>query len=110
MLGAYLTGADLTGANLKGARLSNADLRKAFLTGACLRNAGLNNANLEQVDLRAADLTGAEFDELEAVAGADFSLVQGLSDRQRHYLLNQSDTVLDTWNVFTRQTTRESLS
>lgn len=110
MLGAYLTGADLTGANLKGARLTNADLRKAFLTGACLRDAGLNNANLAQVDLRAADLTGAEFDELEAFAGADFSLVQGLSDRQRAYLLNHNDTILDTWNSFTRQTTRDSLA
>ncbi len=110
LLGAYLRGADLTGANLQGARLSGADLRHAYLTGAYLRNARLTGANLAAVDLRAADLTDAEFEHLETIAGADFTLAQGLSDTMRSRLLNHPAKELETRNSFTRRTTRESLT
>uniref|UniRef100_UPI00286A6C28 pentapeptide repeat-containing protein n=1 Tax=Chamaesiphon sp. OTE_8_metabat_110 TaxID=2964696 RepID=UPI00286A6C28 len=109
-LGAYLSGADLTGANLQNSRLSGATLQRAFLTGASLRNARLNGVNLAGVDFRAADLSGVEMENLESIAGADFTQVQGLSDRLRHVLLSRSGAELDTWNVFTRRTTRQSLS
>jgi uncharacterized protein YjbI with pentapeptide repeats len=70
----------------------------------------LNGANLAGVDLRAVDLTDAEFEQLESIAGADFTNVQGLSEEKRSRLLNHSIEELDTWNSFTRRTTRESLS
>ena len=109
-LGAYLSGADLTGANLQNTKLSGATLQRAFLTGASLRNARLNGVNLAGVDLRAADLSGVEMENLESIAGADFSDVQGLSDNMRSMLLRRSGAELDTWNVFTRRTTRQSLT
>jgi uncharacterized protein YjbI with pentapeptide repeats len=109
LLGAYLSGADLTGANLEGVSFSGANLREAFLTGAYLRNARLNGAELQNVDLRAADLTGAELNNLQSIAGADFSSVQGLSPSVRGMLCSRPTAELDTWNPFTRRTTRESL-
>jgi uncharacterized protein YjbI with pentapeptide repeats len=109
LLGAYLGGADLRGANLQGARLVQADLRGACLTGAFLRQARLNGANLAGVDLRAADLTDAEFEQFESIAGADFTLVQGLSAEMRSRLLAHPPAELDTCHVLTRRTTRESL-
>jgi uncharacterized protein YjbI with pentapeptide repeats len=109
LLGAYLGGADLTGANLQNARLSQADLRKAFFTGASLRGARLNGANVAGVDFRAVDFTGVEFDSLESIGGADFASSIGLTDSQRRYLLSHSEIELDTWNNFTRRTTRQSL-
>jgi uncharacterized protein YjbI with pentapeptide repeats len=109
LLGAYLNGADLTGANLQNARLSGANLRLAFLTGAYLRNARLNGADLQGVDLRAADLSGVEMEHLQSIAGADFSLVRGLSEANRAMLLGRSSAELDVWNSYTRQTTRQSL-
>jgi uncharacterized protein YjbI with pentapeptide repeats len=65
--------------------------------------------NLAGVDLRAADLSGVEMENLESIAGADFSQVQGLNDNTRSMLLNRSGAELDTWNAFTRRTTRQSL-
>jgi uncharacterized protein YjbI with pentapeptide repeats len=94
--GGYLSGADLTGANLQDAALSGADLHRAYLTGA-------------MVDLRAANLSGVEFEHLGSIAGADFSLVQGLSDNARAMLKSRPPAELDVWNSFTRRTTRESL-
>lgn len=51
-------------------------------------------------------LTGAEFDTLESIARADFSQVQGLSEDLRKRLLDYPLEQLDTWNSFTRKTTR----
>lgn len=44
------------------------------------------------------------------IAGADFDSVQNLSSANRAMLLSQSADQLDTWNPFTRRTTRESLA
>lgn len=110
LLGAYLNGADLTGANLQNARLSGSTMRLAFLTGAYLRNARLNGVDLQGADLRAADLSNVEMENLQSIAGADFSLVQGLSEANRAMLLKRPTTELDVWNPYTRRTTRQSLS
>ncbi|MEO0491708.1 MAG: hypothetical protein AAFZ49_19470 [Cyanobacteria bacterium J06659_2] len=59
--------------------------------------------------MRAVDFTDAEFDTLESIAGADFTLVQGISQEKRAYLQSRPEAELDTWNAFTRKTTRESL-
>ncbi|HBE47852.1 MAG TPA: pentapeptide repeat-containing protein, partial [Cyanobacteria bacterium UBA11369] len=106
---ASLSGADLTGANLQNARMSGADLRLSYLAGACLRNVRLNNVDLQGADLRAADFTGVEIEQLNNIAGADFSRIQGMSEAIRKMLLSRPDTELDVWNAFTRRTTRESL-
>jgi uncharacterized protein YjbI with pentapeptide repeats len=98
------------GANLNGARLVQADLRTAMLTGVFLRSARLNGANLAGADLRAADLTGVEFEQFESIAGADFPLVQGLSDGMRARLLSHPAEQLETMHPLTLITTRESLS
>ena len=108
-MGAYLGGADLTGANLQRARLSQADLRRASLTGASLRNARLQGANLMGADLRAVDFTGTEFEQLESIAGADFTLAQGLTQEQRVLLLGFPSQDLDLPHGLTRNTPRESL-
>ena len=110
LLGAYLGGADLTGANLSGARLAQADLRRALLTGACLRHARLNGANLARADLRAADLTDAAFEQFETIAGADFTLVQGLSDEMKSCLLRQPAQELEAIHPLTLKTTLASLT
>jgi uncharacterized protein YjbI with pentapeptide repeats len=107
--GAYLSGADLTGANLEGAALSGASLQNAFLTGAYLRNAILIGVELQGADLRAADLTGANLEQLKSIAGADFSLVQGLSEQTRAMLCSRGSQELGTWNAFTRNYTAQSL-
>ena len=109
MMGAYLSGADLTGAILDDVSLSGANLQKAILTGASLRNARLANSEFKGVDLRAADLTGANIENLQNIAGADFSMVKGLSDRDRASLLSFSAQDLSTWNSYTRCNTRDSL-
>jgi uncharacterized protein YjbI with pentapeptide repeats len=90
--------------------LAHADLRRAWLTGAFLRQARLNGANLAGVDLRAADLTDVEFEELESIAGADFTHVQGLSEAMRLRLLNQPTQELETHHPLTLKTTRASLA
>jgi uncharacterized protein YjbI with pentapeptide repeats len=100
--GAYLSGADLTGANLEGAALSGANLQNAFLTGAYLRNAMLIGVELQGADLRAADLTGANLDQLKSIAGADFTLAQGLSDATKAMLCSRNAQEIGTWNAFTR--------
>jgi hypothetical protein len=65
--------------------------------------------DLTKFDLRAADLTDIEFEQIESIAGADFSQVQGLSAEKRSHLLSHSTQELETWNSFTRRTTRDSL-
>lgn len=109
MRGAYLSGADLTGANLEGAALSGANLQGAFLTGAYLRRALLVGVELQSSDLRAADLTEANLDRVQSVAGADFTLVQGLSEETRAMLCSRPAQELGTWNAFTRNNTAQSL-
>jgi uncharacterized protein YjbI with pentapeptide repeats len=109
LLGAYMCGTDLRGANLANARMSSADLRLASLVGAYLRGVSFNNVNLAGTDLRAADLTGVEIDQIESIAGADFSRIQGMSDNLRALLRSRPAKELDVWNAFTRQTTRNSL-
>ncbi len=74
-----------------------------------LTNARLNGANLAGADVRAADLTDIEFEQLESVAGADFTHVQGLSEEMRSRLLSQPAQELDTPHALTRRTTRASL-
>jgi uncharacterized protein YjbI with pentapeptide repeats len=66
--------------------------------------------NLQGADLRAADLTDIKIEHLESIAGADFSQVQGLSNDIRSMLLGRSGLELDTWNPFTRRTTKQSLT
>ncbi|WP_235006753.1 pentapeptide repeat-containing protein [Calothrix rhizosoleniae] len=109
LLGAYLSGADMTGANLENACLSGADLRVAFLTGAYLYNARFNGADLQGADFRAADMTGVEIEHIQSIAGADFTMVQGLSQETRARLCARPSQELDIWNSYTRRTTRESL-
>ncbi|MCS6958879.1 MAG: pentapeptide repeat-containing protein [Pseudanabaenaceae cyanobacterium SKYGB_i_bin29] len=108
LLGAYLGGADLTGANLRGARLSQADLRYAFLTGANLQGARLTGANLAGADLRATNWAEVDIDRLDSIAGADFSLAVGMSDRLRQFFLSLPG--IDELHPLTRRSTRESLS
>lgn len=107
--GTYLSGADLTEANLTGAALSGANLQNAFLTGACLRNAKLIGAELKGADLRAADLTDANLEQLANIAGADFTLAQGLTDAMKSMLRGHSPQELGTWNSHTRTSTAHSL-
>ena len=107
--GAYLSGADLTGANLEGAALSGASLQNAFLTGAYLRNAILIGVELQGADLRAADLTGANLEQLKSIAGADFTLAQGLTQETKAMLCSRDPKELGTWNTFTRNNTAQSL-
>jgi hypothetical protein len=54
-------------------------------------------------------LTDIKIEHVESISGADFSQVQGLSDDIRSILLGRSAAELDTWNAFTRRTTRQSL-
>lgn len=108
LLGAYLGGADLTRANLRGAKLSQADLRYAFLTGANLQGARLTGANLAGADLRATNWAEVDIDRIESIAGADFSLAVGMSDRLRQFFLSLPG--IDELHPLTRRSTRESLS
>ena len=108
-LGAYLSGADMTGANLKNACLSGANLQVAFLAGACLCKARLNGADLRGADFRAADMTGVEMEHVQSIAGADFTMVQGLHKETKAQLSTRHFTELDVWNAYTRKTTRDSL-
>ena len=80
-----------------------------MLTGASLRQARLNGANLAGADLRAADLTEAAFEQLETIAGADFSQVQGLSEELRSRLLSQPAQELETIHPLTLKRTVDSL-
>ncbi|MEM8831595.1 MAG: pentapeptide repeat-containing protein [Cyanobacteria bacterium P01_G01_bin.19] len=109
MIGAYLSGADLTGAILDDVSFSGANLQKAILTGASLRGARLGNAELKGVDFRAADFTGASLDNIQNVAGADFSMAVGLDDAARAAILKFSAQDLTTWNAYTRCNTKDSL-
>ena len=110
LIGAYLSGADLTGAILDDVSLSGANLQKAIATGASFRNARMGNTELEGVDFRAADLTGAILENLQNIAGADFSMVKGLSEQARSAILNFPASDLTTWNAYTRCNTRDSLN
>jgi hypothetical protein len=47
---------------------------------------------------------------LQSIAGADFTLAQGLSEANRAKLLSRSSAELDVWNPYTRRTTRQSLT
>ena len=98
--------ADEQACNLLVAALT--DGAAAIRTEAAAALGQVNGANLAGVDLRAADLTDIEFEQIESIAGADFSQVQGLSAEKRSHLVNHSAAELDTWNSFTRHTTRES--
>ena len=109
MIGAYLSGADFTGAILDDVSFSGAILQKAIMTGASLRNARLGNTELKGVDLRAADLTEANLENLQNIAGADFSYVKGLSDQGRSHILSFPAQDLTTWNSYTRCNTKDSL-
>ncbi|MGH2414464.1 MAG: pentapeptide repeat-containing protein, partial [Microcystaceae cyanobacterium] len=64
---------------------------------------------LQGADLRAADLTGANLEQLQSIAGADFTLAQGLSEETRAMLCSRSAQELGTWNAFTRSNTGASL-
>jgi uncharacterized protein YjbI with pentapeptide repeats len=66
---------NLSGMMLAQVNLSGADLREADLTDANLQDAQMSGA-----DLLAADLSGVEIEHLQSIAGADFTLAQGLSD------------------------------
>lgn len=74
-----------------------------------MRNARLINVELQGADLRGADLTGASLEQLQSIAGADFTLVQGLSHETRAMLCGLSSKDLSTWNSFTRTNTAQSL-
>jgi uncharacterized protein YjbI with pentapeptide repeats len=65
---------------------------------------------LSEADLRATDLTDAEFEQLESIAGADFSRVQGMSDVMRSRLLSQPVKQLETHHPTTLKITLSSLS
>ena len=75
-----------------------------------MRNARIGGAELKGADLRAADLTGVDFSNLTNIAGADFSLAQGLSEAAKAQILSYPTTDLNTWNPYTRKTTQDSLS
>ena len=109
LFGTYLSGANLQGANLSGAGLSGANLQKSFLIGANLQGVNLAGTELQRADLRATNLTDVDFSEVGSIAGADFSGAVGLSDQSRAKLLSHPVAELEEWNVFTRQTTRQSL-
>lgn len=80
------------------------------MTGADLREARLNGAELQMADLRAADLRGAELNDIPSIAGADFSRSIGLGEAAKARLASRPARELDTWNPFTRTTTRASLT
>jgi len=94
---------------LEGAALSGASLQNAFLTRAYLRNAILIEVELQGADLRAADLTGANLEQLKSIAGADFTLAQGLTQEMKAMLCSRDPKELGTWNAFTRKNTAQSL-
>jgi len=108
--GAYLSGADLTGANLTEAALSGANLKYAFLTGANLKNAILIGVELEGADLRATNIKGANFDNLQSIAGADFTLARGIDETMRGIFASFPSQELNKWNKFTRNNTKNSLA
>ena len=58
----------------------------------------------------AADFTGAKFEQLESIAGAAFTLVQGLSDAKRSRLLSQPTQQLEPIHPLILRTTLESLT
>jgi hypothetical protein len=47
---------------------------------------------------------------LQSIAGADFTLAQGLTEATKAMLKSRPYSELDVWNAYTRTTTRESLS
>jgi len=80
------------------------------MTGASLRNARLGNTELKGVDFRGANLTGANLDNLQNIAGADFSLAIGLSEQAKSAILGFPAPDLTTWNGYTRCNTQDSLA
>jgi hypothetical protein len=54
-------------------------------------------------------MTGVEIEHIHSIAGADFTMVQGLSEETRAKLRTRPFAELDVWNAYTRRTTRESL-
>ena len=108
-IGAYLSGADCTNAILDDVSFSGANLQKAIMTGASLRKARFGNAELLGVDFRGANLTEANFDNIQNIAGADFSMAIGLSDSAKSAILGFPAPDLTTWNAYTRCNTKDSL-
>jgi len=49
-------------------------------------------------------------DHVTSIEGADFTGVRGLSEALRAMLCHRSSAELDSWNSYTRTTTRESLN
>ena len=72
-------------------------------------NARLNGVDLRSVDFRAADMIAIEIEHVQSIAGADFTMVQGLHKETKAQLRTRHFTELDVWNAYTRKTTRESL-
>ena len=107
-MGTYLSGANLSGAILDGIRMISADLRCAVLQGAMCRGTRFTGAQLNQADFRGADLSEAGLEGAETIEGADFCLAIGL-DQIAAELLRRPYKELDSWNAFTRNTTRKSL-
>ena len=50
-----------------------------------------------------------EIEHVQSIAGADFTMVQGLHKEAKAQLRTRHFTELDVWNAYTRKTTRESL-
>ena len=94
---------------MEGAALSGANLQGAFLTGAYLHQARLIGVELQGVDLRGADLTEVSWEQLQSIAGADFTGAKGLSESDRVCLCSRPPQELGTWNSFTRSNTAKSL-
>jgi uncharacterized protein YjbI with pentapeptide repeats len=70
----------------------------------------LNGANLAGADLRAVNFSEADFEQFESIAGADFSMAQGLTDAMRSRLLKHPQSQLETRNSFTLKTTIATLT
>src|SRR6476661_2206678 len=124
----YLFRADLQGCNLVDAQLQEAKLKLAqydahtlWPEGFNYKNSGaigpqanlsgafLNTAYLRGADLQGADLTGANLEQLKSIAGADFTLAQGLTQEMKAMLRSRDRKELGTWNAFTRNNTAQSL-
>ena len=69
----------------------------------------MSGAELKGADLRAADLTDANLEQLKNIAGADFTLAQGLTEAMKSLLRGYTVQELGTWNFITRTNTAQSL-
>jgi hypothetical protein len=78
----------------------------AWFVGFCsLRLRSVQDA---QPNLQFFDVSGVLH--LTISTGAEFDRVQEMINNTRSMLLSRSRAELDTWNAFTRRTTRQSLS